>query len=364
MFTFKRGLVIGKFYPPHRGHKFLIDTAKARCEQLTVILCWKPGETIPGPLRAQWLRKTHPDVRVRVIRDTVLADDDSAGWAAFTIAFLGYVPDAVFTSEKYGDPYAHFMGTKHVLVDLERKHVPISGTIVRQNPLASARFLEPCVRAYFSKRVCVLGAESTGTTTLAKALADHYKTVWVPEYGRMYSEGKLYAGSEAAWRSEEFTFIAHQQAALEDRLAESAHNLTICDTDPFATSVWHERYLGKSLPVLDAYATRRPYTLYIVTGDEIPFVQDGTRDGEHIRHDMHKRFVEKLVQYQKPFIVVRGNPDERLKAAIVAIEQTPSPIYAQPRSQIRRPRDRHRDLHDSQGRTSRVTHSREYSAVL
>ncbi len=321
MFKFNRGLVIGKFYPPHRGHKFLIDTAKAQCEDLTVILCWKPSETISGYQRADWLQKIHPDVHVKAIEDNKLADDDSAGWAAFTLKVLGFVPDAVFTSEDYGDPYASFMGTTHVLVDRNRTFIPISATIVRKDPLASASFLEPCIRAHFARRVCVLGAESTGTTTLARALASHYKTTWVPEYGRIYSEGKLTSGAEAEWRSAEFMFIAKQQAALEDALAESSNGLVICDTDPFATSVWHERYLNKPLPELDAYAVDRMYNLYIVTGDEIPFVQDGTRDGEHIRHAMHKRFIEKLKQYDKPFVVVTGSPEKRLDTAIAAIDK-------------------------------------------
>lgn len=319
MFKFKRGLVIGKFYPPHRGHKYLIDTAHAQCEELTVIVCWKASETISGTQRAAWLQKIHPHAHIKMIEDNKLEDDDSAGWAAFTLGIVGFVPDAVFTSEAYGDPYAVFMGSTHVLVDRQRTHIPISATIVRKDPLASAEFLEPCVRAFFARRVCVLGAESTGTTTLARALAQHYKTVWIPEYGRMYSEGKLLAGPEAEWRSEEFLHIAREQAMLEDVLAESSNGLVICDTDPFATSVWHERYMGKPLPALDAYADGRTYALYIVTGDEIPFVQDGTRDGEHIRHDMHKRFVEKLTQFKKPFVVVTGDPEQRLKAAIEAI---------------------------------------------
>src|SRR5581483_9617149 len=49
-------------------------------------------------------------------------------------------------------------------------------------------FLEPPVRAYYARRICLIGAESTGKTTLARALAEHYQTVWVPEYGREYSE--------------------------------------------------------------------------------------------------------------------------------------------------------------------------------
>ncbi len=318
---FKRGLVIGKFYPPHRGHKYLIDTAAASAESVTVIVCYKSTETIPGSLRASWIQTIHPTVRVILIEDYKLADDDSAGWADYTKEILGYTPDAVFTSEEYGDPYASFMGCVHVLVDKARVLVPISGTLVRSNPLKYMKYLEPCVRAYFHKRICVLGAESTGTTTLASALATHYKTVWVPEYGRFYSEGKLTLDEKIMWTTDEFTKIALAQKQLEDSLALCADQLVISDTDAFATSVWHERYVGSISSEVEKIADSSPHDLYILTGDEIPFVQDGTRDGEHIRHDMHQRFAEKLTETKRPFIEVRGSKTERLQTAIAAIDK-------------------------------------------
>lgn len=317
---FKQGLVIGKFYPPHKGHKYLIDTALAQCDNLTVIVCFKPDESIPGTLRAQWIQKIHPAARVMLITDDKLDDDDSKAWAAYTKEILGYTPDAVFTSEAYGDPYAKFMGCVHVLVDKGRTTVPVSGTLVRSNPLQYLEYLEPCVRAYFVKRVCVIGAESTGTTTLTRALAERYRTVWVPEYGRYYSEGKLTAGQEGEWRTDEFVSIASAQKKFEDDLAMCANKLVISDTDAFATSVWHERYLGQVSTDVEQVADSSQHDLYILTGDEIPFEQDGTRDGEHIRHDMHKRFEEKLTQTRRPFVLVQGTQEERLKQAARAID--------------------------------------------
>ncbi len=49
-----RGLIVGKFYPPHRGHKFLIDTALAGADEVHVIVCDRPGEDPPAPRRAAW----------------------------------------------------------------------------------------------------------------------------------------------------------------------------------------------------------------------------------------------------------------------------------------------------------------------
>lgn len=71
---------------------------------------------------------------MQVIPDT-LNDDDSAGWAEYTRRWLGYTPDVVFTSEDYSERYAYYLGCRHVLVDRERRHVAISGTAIRSNPL-------------------------------------------------------------------------------------------------------------------------------------------------------------------------------------------------------------------------------------
>ena len=73
---FEKGLVIGKFYPPHRGHKYLIDTALAACEEVTVIVCYKKTETVPGELRASWIKKIHPTAHVILIDDSSELDEN------------------------------------------------------------------------------------------------------------------------------------------------------------------------------------------------------------------------------------------------------------------------------------------------
>jgi NadR type nicotinamide-nucleotide adenylyltransferase len=315
----KNGLVIGKFYPPHRGHKYLIDTAASQVDHLVVLVCDDPTQSIPAALRADWLHEIHPTVEVQIIPDTV-ADDDSAGWADYTRRWLGYTPDVVFTSEDYGTRYAFYLGCQHVSVDRERRHVPISGTAVRSNPLAQWDYLEPCVRAYFAKRICVLGAESTGTTTMAQALAEHYQTVWVPEYGREYWVEFALHVSNYTWNTAEFVHIATRQCQIEDEAARTANRLLICDTDAFATSIWHERYLGTRSPEVEAIAVERTYTLTLLTDVDIPFTQDGTRDGEHIRHAMHERFRARLAEVGRPYVLLSGTHEQRLATATAAID--------------------------------------------
>lgn len=169
------------------------------------------------------------------------------------------------------------------------------------------------------KTVCVLGAESTGTTTLSKGLARYYKTQWVAEYGREYCEKNNKLENDT-WTSEEFEHIAATQNLLEDLYESRANNVLICDTNAFATNLWHERYMGFMSPVVKKLADSRKYNLYILTDVDIPFVQDGTRDGELVRHDMHKRFLEELQKQKTPFIIVSGSRKKRISDSVRVID--------------------------------------------
>lgn len=295
-----RGLVIGKFYPPHTGHHYLIETALKECDSLDVLVCDDPDYTIAASTRKKWLKQIHPDAKIKVIPD-IKKDDDSEAWAKYTISFLGYAPDIVFSSEEYGDAYADLMGAKHRLVDLKRATIPISARYIRSDVIKYWDYMNPIVRQTFCHRICVIGAESTGTTTLSKALAEHYHTPWAPEIGRYYTKSIM--PSKHNWQFDDFLHIARLQQAYEDIMAGISDGLLICDTNAFATKVWQERYTGTITPEMEKLATARPVDFYIVTGDEIPFVQDGIRDGEHIRHDMHNRIIEELEKAYRSYQV-------------------------------------------------------------
>jgi NadR type nicotinamide-nucleotide adenylyltransferase len=315
---FGLGVVIGKFLPPHRGHKLLIDTAGAECEQVVAIICAKPTDPIPGELRRQWMQAIHPNVKIIRIDDRY-DESDSRVWAQNTIGWLGRSPDAVFSSEDYGECYATLMGAKHISVDRPRQRVPVSGTAVRGDPYANWDFIEPAVRGWFAKRICILGAESTGTTTLAQALAGHFQTNWVEEYGREYSIKKQ-TGHDGVWQTPEFIHIATEQSRREDLAAGDSNRLLICDTNAFATTLWHRRYVGGNNPEVEAIARRGRCDLYLLTGDEIPFVQDGLRDGENIRHEMHAWFEQALAGQSVPWHLLRGTLATRLSDAIGLVE--------------------------------------------
>lgn len=153
---FGSGLVIGKFYPPHLGHYYLIDTALSKVKDLTVIVCYKRGQSISGKLRAKWIKESYPNINIKVIND-IYPEDDSEIWAKKTLSWLGFIPEFVFTSEDYGDKYAVFLKNKHILVDRDRKKVQISASKIRENPLKYLNYLPQNVRMYYEKNLCSRG---------------------------------------------------------------------------------------------------------------------------------------------------------------------------------------------------------------
>jgi len=312
------GLVIGKFRPPHAGHDLLIRTALEQVERLDVLVCADASDPIPADRRAGWLAELYPTASVRVVETTGYDADDSVLWATLVRGWLGAAPDVVFTSEPYGDAFARALGCLHQAVDPARARVPISASRILADPLGHLEYLAPCVRAAFVVRVVLAGAESTGKTTLARALAAHYNTVWVPEYGRLFCDGMLPRGY--TWEPADFEHIARAQQRLEDQLARKAQRVLICDTDAFATWLWQQRYVGRQTPALRALAEASRPAHYLLAGDEIAWQDDGTRDRRTERHAFQARIRSALEADGRTYTALRGPLAERLAQSVTAID--------------------------------------------
>jgi NadR type nicotinamide-nucleotide adenylyltransferase len=168
------------------------------------------------------------------------------------------------------------------------------------------------------KRVCLLGAESTGKTTLAAALAERFDTLWNPEYGRPYTQ--IGRPQDAPWTSWEFTHVARIQCWYEDFLAGLSQRVLFTDTDAFTTAVFHEVYLGTPATEFDELV-RRPYDLFLVCGLDAPWRHDGIREFEGQRHWMHERYLDRARESGRPWLLVEGPLERRLDAAAEAVER-------------------------------------------
>ena len=314
------GLVLGKFLPYHRGHAHLIHTARRHVDQLTVLVCSIRREPILGGERYQWVRAAHPDCRVVHVSDEVpqTPEEDPAFWPIWT-ALIGRhagVVTHVFTSESYGDELARRLAARHVCVDPARHTVPISGTAIRADPLAHWDYLPDVVRPYFTRRVALVGAESVGKTTLARALAAHFATEWVPEYGRTYCEGR----DARELHLVDFEAIAWGQATWEDEAARRANRVLICDTELHTTCTWSDLVVGRRPPWLTRAARARHYDLVLHLAPDVPWVDDGTRVLADARAEHDRRLRAELAAAERPVHRVHGSFSDRFASARQAIE--------------------------------------------
>ena len=166
------------------------------------------------------------------------------------------------------------------------------------------------------KRVVLIGAESTGKTTLAEGLAAHYETVWAPEYLRAFVEEK-----GALPEPGDTLLIAQRHRAQEEALARRAHRLLVYDTDLISTCVYSRYYFGACPPVVERWSYERSADLYLLTDTDLPWTADpGQRDGPDVRAALHALFQRELEERGVPYARVSGSLEERMETAIEAID--------------------------------------------
>jgi HTH-type transcriptional repressor of NAD biosynthesis genes len=315
---FNSAVVFGKFWPLHIGHTRLIRAAEAEADRVLVIVN-DGDEDVPANVRVEWVAEAFPEVTVALAPDLCGHDTDkctpecSERYASWLVKEHGHV-DVVVSGEPYGDLLASNLRAHSLRLD--RSQLPVAGRDIRADVAAHWDLLSESSRAWYCRRVVIVGAESTGTTTLASDLALRLGTECVPEYGREFTENH---GINHAWRSQDFELIALRQIDMEIAAARRSGPILICDTDSLATSVWHERYIGSRSPRIEAMAAQRLPHLYVLTSDDLPFVQDGMRDGEHLRGWMTTRFREILRQSSVPWIEAIGKRNERQEIVLDAM---------------------------------------------
>lgn len=170
-------------------------------------------------------------------------------------------------------------------------------------------------------KVVLYGPESTGKTTLAKQLTEHYDTVWVPEYAREYLQKKWDEKKEIC-TLEDLVPIAMGQIKAENRLTKQANKVLVSDTDLLVTKVYSEAYFdGYCDPVLEKNALKNSYDLYFLTSIDVPWVKDDLRDKPNERQRMFNLFKTALEKYRRTFIILEGNQEKRLKRAVKEIDK-------------------------------------------
>lgn len=319
---YKHGMVLGKFYPPHNGHLYLIDKALEQCKKVTVFVCSLPTETIPGKLRQYWVWKTYTeDSRVNVVHiDKVLPQTpeeygDVDGfyklWCDEIHPYFEY-GDVVFTSESYGDEFASYLGVEHVLVDLQRATHSVSGTSIRNNPIENWEHIPDVVKPHFKKKVVIIGPESTGKSTLTKRLSEHFNGDLIEEYGREYTD--IHPAYDMKIEDYETIATIHEKL-IDESVRNGKSPLIFIDTEAITTYLFGQLYMGfdfQSEKIIDIIMNQK-FDLVLLCDIDVPWVDDGTRAFPDKRKDHMHMLISALELFEIPYKLVQGDYEQRLE---------------------------------------------------
>ena len=169
--------------------------------------------------------------------------------------------------------------------------------------------------------IAIVGAESTGKTTLAAALAQRLAAdtgrpvAWVPELLR---EWCAHSGR---------TPLAHEQPTIlraqHERIdaAAAAHELVVCDTTALMTAVYSQIvFSDHSLDERAAWLHRRRMALTLLTAIDLPWVADGLqREGPQVQGPVDDALRGLMQRHGIDFGVVSGQGSARVDHALAAV---------------------------------------------
>lgn len=332
--------------PFHMGHKYLLDTAQANCDHLTIVVCSLPTEPIPGRFRFNWVSAAYPDATVVHLSDPAMPQepaDHPDFWNIWKKTLLNYSPasacnfvplssrmceagrkcctvvhakpyDTFFSSEDYGIRLSEELGCHHFGLDTARIAVPISGTAIRKDPFGNWEYLTGPAKQFFNKTVLVTGPESCGKTTMSELLAKHYETVWAPEFAREYL-----APIGFNFKHADLDNIADGQQLWMGEAKKFAEKVYFTDTCAVETHIYAQHYLGSSTQNIRAWLESQSWEidLALLLTPEVKWVQDGLRNEEANRDKLFKQFEDLLIDYQIPYKVISSDDyAERFKACV------------------------------------------------
>jgi HTH-type transcriptional repressor of NAD biosynthesis genes len=315
----KKGLVLGKFMPLHKGHLALFDFALRQCDQLFILLCYTKNERINGKLREEWLLtavKDLPGCKVvsflydenELPNTSVSSKEVSLLWSRVINNILPAI-DVVISSECYGDYLADFLHIKHSMFDMQRINIPVSASAILTNPLVNWDFIAAPAQSYFIKKIVLLGTESTGKSTLAEKLAAYFNASYVPEMARQILEKTIECKPVHLIR------IAELHAKEIVKVIETAKRLVFIDTDINITKSYATYLFKETLFVEQWIEAINKADLYLFLEPDCPHVQDGTRLSEEERNELSFFHKKQLEQVGISYFSISGNWDERFEKA-------------------------------------------------
>ncbi len=313
----KVGLTLGKFAPFHKGHQLLIETAVNEVDELIVLIYDDPVINIALAARAAWIREIYPKIvvieGVNSPNDTGYTPEIMKIQEDYVLSVLGNRTISHFySSEPYGVHMSIALNAINRQVDVSRNIIPISATKIRKNSFENKEFIHPIVYKDLITKVVLLGAPSTGKTTLAEKLAFHFDTQWMPEYGREYWEKHQI---NKRLTLEDLLKIAETHIEREDALVLQSNRILFSDTNAITTYLFSLDYHGTALAALEnlAKAAENRHDIIFVCDTDIPYDDTWDRSGDVKRKEFQQKIIEDLNNRNLKYYMLSGTIDERIE---------------------------------------------------
>lgn len=322
-----RGLIIGKFWPFHEGHEYLISSAFAIADSVDILVSDVECESYTLNTRVvdiysfvtDTLGLSNSQLRIKASIDTSPKTEFDAREVAISEAFWQYWLDEiegafahdydyVFSSDAYGEELAKRLNAKWIPVDPQREAYQISGTEIRHQVFRQFDHLSGYAKPRFTKRIAIVGPESSGKSTLTHTLTYYLKTygincIAIPEFGRTLSEAVKHDMTE-----EDFEIIAKMQwHQVTDAQTSGKVPIIVSDTEAFTTYQFLDIYdVGDEhfrSSFYRQYVEYDEYDHYFLLPPDLDWTDDGERKVEslQIRKQMFHEMEQHLKQNNRPY---------------------------------------------------------------
>ncbi len=312
-----KGVILGRFMPPHEGHVALIRTASYLVDKLTIILSTSDSDPIEPAVRKVWMEELFPESVVIVANNGPRPlPVEHENWARIIRGFHPEKIDRIIGSEDYLVTLARNLDAQHFILDPMWMALPANSIEIRQDPFGHWESIPGPVRPYFQKRLTMVGPESTGKSYMADFLAQRFGGPYVPEYGRPYEKFR----TPGKYRAEELHFIVDGHVAHRKTLSMKAGPILFEDTDPLLTAVWAEMLLGHSLPDLEAEIELPDH--YLLLDADAPWQDDPLRyfAQQELREKFFDKIKAKLDRFDASYTLVSGDWTQRENQAVAVVE--------------------------------------------
>lgn len=326
------GIYGGSFNPFHLGHLECIIKASGLCKELYIVISYRDNETdVPLRVKIRWvyqLTKHIGNVKIITLKDETVDKKDytESYWDSDSRIVkdkIGKKIDVVFSGDDYDENsfWNKCYEESDYIVFPRNKY---NSTEIRGDLYGHWDWMPQVVRTYFTKKVLLIGGESSGKSTLTINLANYFNTVYLEEVGRDLSE---LSGTDIYMLPEDFTRILLEHKAKEFRLIEKSNKVFFEDTDCLITHFFldflNDEESQKNGKLADAIAALNSYDLILFLEPDVEWVQDGDRS-EVIAAD-RKKYSEMIKKYYTDrgfgFKIISGDYNTRFDLAVKYVNE-------------------------------------------